>query len=126
MSEIRFKAYKQQAKFIQDKSRVIMAAGGKRSGKTEMGAIRSIMYQERKPNFQPKSVDPYIGVIIAPTMDMLRRLSMKKFLAYAKPFIKNYNKSTFEVEWHDGSLVYGLSADRPQRIEGIKAHWGWL
>lgn len=126
MSDLRFKAFREQALFLTDKSRVILAACGKRFGKTEMGAIKSIMMQETKPNYSSGSIDPYIGVIIAPTMDMLRRLSMKKFLSYAEPFIKNYNKSTFEVEWHDGSLVYGLSADRPQRIEGIKAHWGWL
>ena len=126
MSEIRFKAFKEQAQFITDKSRIIMAAAGKRFGKSEMGAIRSIMYQEQKPNYNPNSIDPYVGVIIAPTIDMLRRLSMKKFLSYAAPFIKNYNKSTFEVEWHDGSIIYGISADRPQRAEGIKAHWGWL
>lgn len=126
MSDIKFKAFKEQIEFLNDKSRTQLAACGKRFGKTEMGAIKSIMMQEQKPNYDRNSIDPYIGVILAPTVDMLRRLSMKKFLSYAAPFVRNYNKSTQEVEWHDGSLIYGLSADRPQRIEGIKAHWGWL
>lgn len=96
------------------------------SGKTEVGAIKSILWQEQKPNYDHDGIDPFIGAIIAPTTDMLRRLSLKKFLAYAKPFIRSFNKSTHEIEWHDGSMIYGLSADKPHRLEGMKLHWGWL
>lgn len=95
------------------------------SGKTEVGSIKSILYQEQKPNIQYSRNDPYIGIIVAPTTDLLRRLSLAKFMTYAKPFIKQYNKSTHEIIWHDNSLVYGLSADKPQRLEGIKASWAW-
>lgn len=127
MSEdIRFRPFGIQEKIIDDESRMIAAFAGKRSGKTEIGAIKSIIWQEQKRNYDPNSIDPFIGAIIAPTTDMLRRLSLKKFLSYADPFVKSYNKSTHEIVWHDGSLIYGLSADRPQRIEGLKLHWGWL
>lgn len=96
------------------------------SGKTEIGAIKSILYQENKPNIQNNGHDPYLGVIIAPTFDMLRRLSMRKFMLYAEPMIRSFNKSTNEILWNDDSLVYGLSAEKPQRIEGLKANWIWL
>lgn len=126
MGDILFNPFSIQQEILASRKRITGCFAGKRSGKTEIGAIKSIMYQEIKPNYDPNGIDPYIGLIIAPTNDMLRRLSIKKFLAYARPFVKNYNKSTQEIEWHDGSLIYGISADRPQRIEGIKAHWGWL
>ncbi len=102
--------------------RVIAAICGKRSGKSEVGAIKTIMTHEakRKEYVYNQWIDPHLSVLIAPTMDMLRRLSMKKFLAYAQPFIKKYNRSLQEIEWYDGSLLYGLSADRPERIEGLK------
>ena len=78
------------------------------------------MIHEKTRKRKTRSVDPHLSVLIAPTMDMLRRLSMKKFLAYARPFIRAYNRSTQEIEWYDGSLIYGISADRPERLEGLK------
>lgn len=96
------------------------------SGKTEIGAIKSIIKQEKKRNNSNQGVDPFTGAIIAPTTDMLRRLSLKKFMAYAKPFIRTFKQTTNEIEWHDGSIIYGLSADKPERIEGLKLNWCWL
>jgi phage terminase large subunit len=126
MSDIVFTPWGIQKKLLKDKNRIIGAFAGKRGGKTEIGAIKSIMWQEEKENYNPNSIDPFLGVIVAPTFDMLRRLSMKKFLLYADPFIQTFNKSTMEITWHDGSQIYGLSADSPERIEGIKANWVWL
>lgn len=129
MNEIEFVAFKEQKEFLKCNKRVKGAFSGKRGGKTEVGAIQSIIYQETKPNnkyFYPYTVDPYLGVVMAPTFDMLRRLSLKKFMAYAKPFIVDFNKTSNEISWHDESQVYGLSAEKPERIEGIKAAWIWL
>lgn len=126
MNDIEFNAWGIQKKILKDKNRIIGAFAGKRSGKTECGAIKAIMLQESKVNYNPKSIDPFVGAIIAPTFQMLTRLSLKKFMLYAKPFISNFNKGTHEITWHDGSIIYGLSADRPERIEGLKLHWGWL
>jgi PBSX family phage terminase large subunit len=125
-NDIIFKPWGVQKKVLNDKNRIIGAFAGKRGGKTEIGAIKSILWQEQKSNYDTNSVDPFLGVIIAPTFDMLRRLSLKKFMLYGEPFIKSFNKQTMEMTWHDGSQIYGLSADNPERIEGIKAHWIWL
>lgn len=125
-NDIVFKPFNKQKEILTDTSRIIGAFCGKRSGKTEVGAIKAIQWQEQKPNFHYNGNDPFIGVIIAPTNDMLARLSLKKFMLYAKPFIKKYTRNPHIIEWHDGSIVYGLSADRPERIEGIKANWIWL
>lgn len=126
MSDIVFEPWGVQKKIIRDKNRIIGAFAGKRSGKTEIGAIKSILFQEQKINHNPTTIDPFIGAIIAPTFTMLSRLSLKKFMLYAKPFIKDFNKTKSEITWHDGSLIYGLSADRPERIEGLKLNWAWL
>jgi hypothetical protein len=127
--KIEFNPFKKQHDFIFDKHRIVGAFAGKRSGKSEGGAIRAGKFQSLKPGWVPNGIDPYLGVIIAPTTDMLRRLSLKKFFAYFKPAIKKHNESTNEIWWHDhdkvpgGSQIYGLSADKPSRIEGIKANW---
>lgn len=127
MNEIRFKPWGIQKDILKDESRIIGAFAGKRSGKTEVGAIRFIKGMEDKFNYTNNGIDPFLGVVVAPTNDMLRRLSWKKFYAYAKPFLPNdYNKTNHEAKWHDGSDIYGLSADNPARIEGIKANIIWL
>lgn len=121
-----FTPFKQQREFLLDKSRIRLIASGKRSGKTECGAIESIIHAETQPGWDGSAVDEYIGIILAPTQDMLRRLSLKKFMGYAKPFAPEVHKTFNEIRWRNGSLIYGLSADRPQRMEGIKASWVWL
>lgn len=115
-----------QKDVLRANERIIGAFAGKRGGKTEVGSIKSILTHESKPNKIIGDLDPYLGVIIAPTYDMLRRLSWKKFLQYADCFIDRERKNPMELDWHDGSLIYGLSADRPERIEGIKASWIWI
>lgn len=126
MSDIRFKPFNKQKDFFNSIKRTKGGFAGKRGGKTEIGAIQSIHYQETKPNYKPNGVDPYLGVIMAPTHDMLKRLSWKKFMAYAGPFIASYTKSPLEIKWDDGSEVIGVSADKPERLEGVKANWIWL
>jgi hypothetical protein len=121
-----FRAFSQQRDFLLCQKRVIGAFAGKRGGKTEVGAVRGIVHSENLVGFRPNGIDPYLGIIIAPTGDMLRRLSMKKFLAYAKPFGHNEHKTHSEVTWHNGALIQGISADKPQRLEGAKANWIWI
>jgi phage terminase large subunit len=120
-----FKPFRQQREFMQSTARIRGAFAGKRGGKTEVGAIEAIIHAETQPGYATSSVDEYIGIILAPTSDMLRRLSLKKFLGFAKPFAPEVHKTFNEIRWHNGSLIYGLSADRPERMEGIKASWVW-
>lgn len=133
MSDLVFKPFDKQKSFLKSKARFRGAFAGKRAGKTEVGAIAATMLQENRPNYKPNGIDPYLGVIVAPTNDMLKRLSWKKFEAYTKPcgFIKKQWQNPLMIEWHDSkdgdeSLIYGISGDRPERIEGVKAYWIWI
>lgn len=133
MADLVFNSFDKQSPVLTSEKRFLGAFAGKRGGKTEVGAIWSILQQENKPNYTPNGIDPYLGVIVAPTNDMLSRLSWKKFEAYAKPcgMISHQTKSPKIMEWHDHkdqdeSIIYGISGDRPERIEGIKANWIWI
>lgn len=133
MGEIVFNAFPKQVPVLKASERFLGAFAGKRGGKTEVGAIWGIKEQETRPNYTPNGIDPYLGVIVAPTNDMLGRLSWKKFMAYAKQagMIKKDLQNPKLIEWHsskegDESIIYGISGDRPERIEGIKAHWIWI
>lgn len=127
-----FVAFDKQIPVLISEKRIIGAFAGKRSGKTEIGAIKSGLFQEQKPNIRYKGIDPYLGIIAAPTRDMLDRLSWKKFLLYWKDFISHEKSSPHKIHWHDHvpfeneSIIYGISADNPERIEGLKAAWVWV
>lgn len=124
--DIEFRPFDKQAEFLQASDRIILAASGKRGGKTESGAIRSIVYTEQKIGFRDNGRDPYRGAIIAPTTSMLRRLSLKKFLAFAKPFNFTHNKTEDQIFWENGAEIQGISADKPARAEGDKFNWIWM
>jgi PBSX family phage terminase large subunit len=123
---VEYRAFDKQREFHLDKSRFRAALAGKRGGKTECGAIETIIHCENKIGYKPSEVDQYIGIILAPTTDMLRRLSLKKFLAYSKPFNPDHHQTYNEIRWHNDTLIYGISGDKPERIEGIKASFIWI
>ena len=121
-----YNAHAKQKLFHKSTKRIRGAFAGKRGGKTEAGAIETIICLNNKRGYTNSDIDPYIGVIIAPTSDMLRRLSLQKLLAYGKDFIKNHHQTHQEIDWHNGARIYGISADKPQRLEGIKANFIWM
>ena len=121
-----YDAFDKQIDFHKSSARVRGAFAGKRGGKTEAGSVEAIRFTEEQIGINPDSKDPYLGVIIAPTDDMLRRLSLAKFFLYAKPFNYDYHQTFKEVTWHNGSVIYGISAEKPKRLEGLKANWIWI
>lgn len=123
---MRYRPFREQQRFHLSKARIRGAFAGKRGGKTEAGAVEMVLCAEQKRGYRPSPVDPPLGVIIAPTTDMLRRLSLQKFFAYGKPFITEYHKTHQEIEWHNGTKLHAISADKPQRLEGLKANWIWI
>jgi len=123
---IDFTPFKQQDAFMFSDKKYKGAFAGKRGGKTEVGAFYSGYMHEQKEGYKPNGIDPYLGIIIAPTTNMLKRLSWKKFKAYWKHLIVRDIQSPFEIDWHDGSEILGISADKPERLEGLKASWIWI
>ncbi|MBC96398.1 MAG: hypothetical protein CME63_01505 [Halobacteriovoraceae bacterium] len=136
MSELTFVPFSKQNDFMyrlleKKDCRAIGAFAGKRGGKTEVGAVSTGALIEDNFARDWDSVDPYVAVISAPTYDMLKRLSWKKFQSYWKPFIKHDTKSPLEMYWWDSNeeqekIIYGISADNPGRIEGVKASVIWI
>lgn len=121
-----FKPFGVQQKFLMSKARIVGGFAGKRGGKTEVGAVRAIRFTEDKIGFKDNDRDPYKGAIIAPTFDMLRRLSMDKFTKFAAPFGFKMNETRQEITWHNGSEILGISGEKPERMEGLKLNWVWL
>lgn len=121
-----YRPHQKQIDFHNSKARLRLLAAGKRGGKSIAGAIESIIHTEFRVGKNPSDHDPYLGIVIAPTSDMLRRLSLNAILTWSKPFKFDYHKTHQEITWHNGSKIYGVSADKPQRLEGVKANWIWI
>jgi PBSX family phage terminase large subunit len=123
---VRYVPHDFQQDFHESPARIRGAFAGKRGGKSEAGAIECIIHAESKRGYKPSEIDPYLGVIIAPTADMLRRLSLQKLLAYSKGMVTGHHQTHNELDWHNGTKIFAISADKPQRLEGIKANFIWL
>lgn len=121
-----FNAFPEQTDVILCNERIVGVFCGKRAGKTETGAIKALIKCDQRENFVDNGRDPYIGIISAPTRDMLKKLSMQKFLAYADPLVREFNKTEQTVTLKGGQIIYGVSADRPRRAEGIRASFAWI
>lgn len=121
-----YRPFREQQRFHLSKARIRGAFAGKRGGKTESGAMEMVLCAEEKRGYTHSDIDPPLGIVIAPTTDMLRRLSLQKLFAYGKPFISEYHRTHQEITWHNGVNIYAISADKPQRLEGVKANWIWV
>ena len=126
MSDIVYKPHKFQKRFHLSRARIRGAFAGKRGGKTEAGAVEAIVHSEEKRGYKPSSLDHYLGVVIAPTVSIIRRLSLQKLKAYSGNMIVKHHESFGEIDWHNGSKILAISADNPSRLEGVKASWVWL
>lgn len=134
MNDIVFKPWDIQKKIIIDNNRIIAGFSGKRGSKTMGMSIKSILTHQNKPNienFLPE--EKYVGVVVAPTTDMLVRLSLPPILTYGEPFISDYKKTPFhKIIWEDEverkfkSEIWGISGDKVNRLEGLKAGWIWI
>lgn len=126
MGLIKYKPHNFQQSFHLSSARIRGAFAGRRGGKTEAGAIETIRFAENKPGNKNNNIDPYLGVVIAPTTDMIRRLSLQKLKAYAGNMIVGHHETHGELTWHNGTKILAISADKPQRLEGIKANFIWI
>lgn len=124
--DIVYRPHKFQQKFHKSKARIRGAFAGRRAGKSEAGAVECIVHAETKRGYKHSDIDPYLGVIIAPTTDMLRRLSLQKLKAYAGNMIVEHHETHGELTWHNGTKILAISADKPQRLEGVKANFIWI
>ena len=94
------------------------AVAGVQSGKTFLGAY----WAGKKITEFPKSS----GAIIAPTYNILRAATLKKFFDVFPQLRSHFKEQKGEIHLPTGGIVYVRSADNPLGIEGITANWIWL
>lgn len=98
---------------------------GRGWGKTRTGAMDIILYALTHPNVR--------CAVVAPTTGDLRRVCFEGVSGIVnnipdscyKEGRKSYNKSTSEIELHNGSKIMGFSAAEPDRFRGSQYHRAW-
>jgi len=67
--------------------------------------------------------------VIAPTFSDTRRVCIEGssglLRAIRKEELSNYRRNDLEIELVNGSVIYGFSADRPDRVRGSNLWGGW-
>ena len=116
--EVIVKMFPAQFNALNFKKQFCAAVAGVQSGKTYLGAH----WAGKKITEFPKGA----GLIVAPTHNILRAATLKKFFDVF-PYLRAYYKEQKgEIHLPTGGIVYTRSADNPLGIEGITADWIWL
>lgn len=117
-----FNPFDIQEDFLLDEHRVRCLFAAKRGGKSEAAYVDTIVKGINKTGFDDNGRDPYLMAIVAPTQDMLTKLVWPKFLQFAGHLCKRFVQKPDIFEFNNGSLIYGISAEKINRMEGLKLY----
>lgn len=113
-----------QHDFIHNSAHHSAIVGGIGSGKSQGGAIRGV--RAAYGVIGDKSVPtPNIGMVTAPTWDMLRDASIRTFLAVAGDLVDDFKKADRIAILKNGSEVIFRTADDPDHLRGPNITWWW-
>jgi len=100
---------------------VWLLLSGRGFGKTWVGASWTAEQARTYPNSA--------WAVIAPTFSDTRRVCIEGssglLAAIGKDELVNYRRNDLEIELSNGSMIYGFSADRPDRVRGSNLWGGW-
>ena len=91
--------------------------GGRGSGKTFSGVLKTLEIAGRKP---------CTGTIVAPTYTMLRDSIAPVFEAIGRTAIATVRRANKEYQLINGGLIRMRSADDPEKLRGTTNGWIWL
>jgi hypothetical protein len=94
---------------------------GVRGGKTHAGAREA-----GKQAWNARVGAPAAYCIVAPTYNMLDRTTWQEFSSAMAPFIIGNNTTKKIITLRNGKLVYGFSAEEPDKIRNVTANGMWI
>ncbi len=115
-NRVEIELYNKQYDFVSCQDRFTAMLGGIGSGKTFAGCIKSLYYAK------PKT----LGLVVAPTYRMLHDATIRTFREVNEELIADYNKTNHEIVLRNGAEIFFRSADDPEKLHGINAHWAWI
>jgi len=110
--------YDKQAQFLSSKSLFTGFVGGRGSGKSEIGAWRTLCRTQALPG--------KTHGIFAPSYKMLNRSTLKSFYSVARPYILGGNKQEGIIYMKNGANVLCCSLDDPESGRGTNLSTAWF
>lgn len=110
--------FPEQGAFIEDSSSVVGAVCGIGGGKSEAGAIKTLLYCSQHPGA--------LGMVTAPTYKMLTDATMR---SVQKVFPQGYyeiNKVDMHLKYRNGAEILFRSTDDPERLRGPNLAFAWM
>lgn len=116
--------YDKQREFAMTDAHHAAFIAGIGSGKSFAGAVRALRAglgwvgktQVKTPN---------LGVITAPTYDMLRDATLRTFREIAGKYVQDFNKNEMLMTLRNGSEIIFRSTQHPDRLRGPSITWWW-
>ena len=102
-------------------NQIRLLTGGKRAGKTYLGALRSLYLSAMNPGKEGMCVSPTFPIARKTTIRQLRLFLRKGGIRY------DFNKSDhlFYIPGWDGTIHIG-SGNNPDSLVGATLAWGWI
>jgi PBSX family phage terminase large subunit len=117
--------FDQQDDFVHADENFLLFRGGIGSGKSRAGAVRAGLASFGQIGSNIIEV-PNVGMVTAPTYNMLRDATFRTFLDLWGDFIASYTKAPpINVKMKNGSEILFRSADNPDLLRGPNLDWWW-
>jgi PBSX family phage terminase large subunit len=116
--------YDKQEEFVMTAAHHAAFIAGIGSGKSFAGAVRALRAALGWVG-TARIKTPNLGVITAPTYDMLRDATLRTFREIAEKQVKDINKNEMLITLHNGSEVIFRSTQHPDRLRGPSISWWW-
>lgn len=116
--------YEKQQQFVTSGTHHAAFVAGIGSGKSWAGAVRAMLAS--KGWIGGKRIKtPNLGVVTAPTYDMLRDATLRTFRDIAGDEIVEFNKNEMVATMRNGSEIIFRSTQHPERLRGPSVSWWW-
>lgn len=110
--------YPTQHRFCFDPRLFVSFIAGRGAGKTIAGVIRPIA--------RGYLLGPGLGIVVAPTYQMLRDAPWRAALETWAPLIGRVNRAEMQITLKNGHEVIFRSAEDPNKLRGPSASWAWI
>jgi PBSX family phage terminase large subunit len=126
MPTISLKKYPKQAAFVSNKAHISAFIGGIFSAKSYSGAIKGTMAAYGWIGNEQIITTPNIGMVTAPTYDVLRDATLRTFQDVAGDVTADFNKNEMKMTLQNGSEILFRSTSEPEHRRGPALAWAMM
>lgn len=121
-----YNLYPKQGRFVGSQAHVLAFVAGIGSGKSLCGCLRGLMASYGYIGQRQIVPTPNLGIITAPTYQMLRDATLRTFKEAAGDLLADFNKTEMRATLTNGSEVLFRSTDNPEVLRGPSVTWAMM